>query len=237
MASLRVLALIPARGGSKRVPGKNMRQLGGKRLIEWTFDAALAAARVDRIVLSSDDPDLLAYGRAAKIEVIKRPAVLASDTASSADVALHALDTERAAGREWDALCLLQPTSPFRAPGRIDEGVSLLAGRRDIAAVVGVKEAHPHPFHCFLEAEGGVLSPAAGDAARRAVRTQDLPPAVALTGSFYVIRCDSLRRNGSFVPATTVGLLCNAPGEAIDIDTPADFAKAESFAASLGRSA
>ena len=230
MSDPRVLALVPARGGSKRLPGKNLRPFGGFPLVFWTFAAARAARRIGRIVLSSDDPALLDCAAAsAGIEPLERPAALASDTATSVDVALHALDSEAHAGREWDVLALLQPTSPLRPRGRIDEGLALLAGAERADAVIGVAPAATHPFHCFLAAPDGLLVPAAGDPEARAARSQDLPPAFVLTGSFYAIRPRALRRERRFVPAAAAPLLCGEPGEAIDIDTLEDFAAAEAW--------
>jgi N-acylneuraminate cytidylyltransferase len=227
-----VLALIPARGGSKRLPGKNMRSLGGKPLVEWSFAAARQARLVGRIVLSSDDRELLDCALASPgIEAIERPAALASDTASSVDVALHALHYEAAAGRHWDVLALLQPTSPLRPPGRIDEGLALLAGV-GAAAVVGVTSAPAHPFHVYFEGPGGVLWPAAGTVEQRAARSQELPRAHVLTGSFYAIRTAVLRRERRFIVEGTMPLACNVPGEAIDIDIAADFAAVEAVLAS-----
>lgn len=230
MTQPRILCVVPARSGSKRVIGKNSRLLGGKPLIDWTLDSASSSELIGRVVVSSDDPNLLENSARRGFHTIKRPAHLANDVASSVDVALHALEFEQSQGRDWDIFCLLQPTSPFRAPGRIDEGLSRLVTNKKIPAVVGIAKAIDHPFHCFLEGHGGVLVSAAGDTFGRARRTQELPRAYVLTGSFYGIRTETLRASASFVPAGVVGLLCGLDEEKVDIDTVEDFLEAEKIA-------
>lgn len=234
MTHPRILCVVPARSGSKRVVGKNSRLLGGKPLIDWTLDSASSSELIDRVVVSSDDQDLLKNSARRGFHTIERPASLASDVASSVDVVLHALEFEQSQGREWDILCLLQPTSPFRAPGRIDEGLSRLVKNNKIPAVVGIAKAIDHPFHCFLEGHGGVLVSAAGDALGRSRRTQELPHAYVLTGSFYGVRTETLRASKSFVPAGVVGLVCGLDEEKIDIDTVEDFLEAEEIAMRRG---
>ncbi len=227
---LKTLALIPARAGSKRVPGKNARMLGAKPLVQWTVDAANASRSIGRTLVSTDDADVAQIARNTGISVLDRPAQLAGDHANSVDVALHALDAERDAGREWDALCLLQPTSPFRAPGRIDQGLDLLASTPAAAAVVGVQSPDHHPLHCLVESGDGQLSRVGilGDNGPPS-RSQDLPRAWALTGSFYAIRTASLRAHRSFLPPACLPLECGGPGEDIDIDWPADFDRARAY--------
>ncbi|MFU7527159.1 cytidylyltransferase domain-containing protein [Qipengyuania sp. ASV99] len=227
-----VLALIPARAGSRRVPGKNTRLLGGKPLAVWTFEAALASRAVGKVLLSTDDKELMALAQAQGIAVLERPQDLAGDHASSVDVATHALESERSEGRDWAALCLLQPTSPFRAEGRIDAGLGLLLGNPATAAVVGVAAPSHHPLHCLIEDNNGNVSliETAG-APVASQRSQDLPRAWALTGSFYAIRSAVLREQRSFLPAHCLPLVCDGPGEGIDIDWPTDFDRAEAHLA------
>ena len=217
-----VLALIPARAGSKRAPGKNARMLGGKPLVRWTLDDAIAAKGIGRVLVSTDDQAVSEVATAAGVDVLVRPADLAGDHVTSVDVAIHAIAEERAAGREWDVLCLLQPTSPFRAEGRVDAGLGLLAASPEADAVVGVSAPSHHPAHCLLE-DGGRLVPAT----ELGARSQDLPRAWALTGSFYAIRVEALEKHRSFLPPVTLPLACDAPGEGIDIDWPEDFEAAE----------
>ena len=225
---LKVLALIPARAGSKRVPGKNARLLGGKPLAQWTVDDAMAARGVGRVLVSTDDPQVAAIAHSRGAHVLDRPARLAGDHASSVDAALHALDYENGAGRDWDAVCLLQPTSPFRAAGRIDEGLDFLAKNPNASAIVGAVTPHHHPLQCLIESSGGHLRRVGAPQEQAlAARSQDMPLAWALTGSFYAIRTEVLRAARSFLPPACFPLACDAPGEGIDIDWPADFGRAE----------
>jgi CMP-2-keto-3-deoxyoctulosonic acid synthetase len=128
-----VVALIPAKGRSSRVPGKNLRFLGGRPLVEWTIDAALGAASVSRVIVSTEDGRVALCARRAGAEVLARPEELAEDGKEVGDVVRHAL-----AHFEADALALLLPTSPFRTSRQIDECVSLYLGlgRQTIASSV-----------------------------------------------------------------------------------------------------
>jgi CMP-N-acetylneuraminic acid synthetase len=229
MTQRSVVAVIPARAGSKRLPGKNSLVLGDRRLVEWTVAAALLSKLSNRVILSTDDRHLFKLAVETEgVHGLERPPHLGSDTAASVDVAIHVLDVERAAGREWDVLVLLQPTSPFRAVGRIDEGISLLH-ETGAPAVVGVRPAPIHPWHCFAQNPAGRLEPFVRRPGATERRTQDLPPALCLTGSFYAIESQRLRDTSSFIPEGTVPLMCTEPGEEIDIDTLEDFARAQAF--------
>ncbi|MFO0106485.1 MAG: acylneuraminate cytidylyltransferase family protein, partial [Burkholderiales bacterium] len=136
----RVLALVPARSGSKGLPDKNIRPLGGKPLLAWPIAAALAAQRVDRVIVSTDSAHYADLARAAGADVpFLRPTALASDTAPSIDFILHAVDTLAAADEHYDYLLLLEPTSPLTEASDIDRALSALAAQGASAvAVVGV---------------------------------------------------------------------------------------------------
>ena len=218
---LSVLALIPARGGSKGLPGKNIRPAGGRPLIDFTIAAARAAQCVDRVVLSSDDDEIMRVARDCGCEVpFRRPAELATDEASSIDVVLHALDALPA----HDLVVLLQPTSPLRTAEDID-GACRLMLQRDAQSCVSVTPAEQSPYWMFRLSGDGLLDPLLTDSAR-ASRRQDLPPVYVLNGAVYVARCEGLRRERSFVGPRTVGYVMPAE-RSLDIDTPADF---EAFA-------
>ena len=151
----RVLAVIPARGGSKGVPRKNVRELAGRPLICWTIDAAKNSKYIDRLILSSDDDEIIDMAKAIGCDVpFTRPAALASDTASGADVLCHAVEN---AGEDYDYVVLLQPTSPLRQSGDIDEAVQLCIDRR-LASVVSVAEATKSPYWMFQMKGNGLLS-------------------------------------------------------------------------------
>ena len=222
---MRILALITARGGSKRLPGKNIRLLGGKPLIDWSIDVAKDIPDICDILVSTDDAVIAKVCKDAGACVPwLRPAELATDTASSVDVALHALDWYEAEKGAIDGILLLQPTSPFRTRETIERGIELF-GKHNHQPVLGVSPTHTHPLWT-LKIEGDYLMPFIEDHGLYA-RSQDLPPAYVVNGSFYLITPAELRACRSFVSAKTMPLLIESPQESIDIDTEWDFKMAE----------
>lgn len=232
---MKTLAVIPARGGSKRLPGKNVRNFLGAPLIAWSIRFARALGRFERIVVSTDSEEIAAVARSEGIDIpYLRPDALASDTATSADVVIDILARERQHGRSYDLVALLQPTSPLREPSRWHEAYAHF-DRGGCDAVIGVAPAHPHPFHVFHWEQGGRLAPFV-DARGTELRSQDLPPAVHVAGNMYLVRCSVLEAERTFFPPRTVGVLCDQPCEAIDIDTEADWIAAEALARHYGKS-
>lgn len=218
---MRILALIAARGGSKRLPGKNIRVLGGKPLIVWSIDAARGIPEICDILVSTDDPAIAAVCSEAGAYVPwLRPEGLATDTASSVDVALHALDWYEAEKGPVDGLLLLQPTSPFRTKKTVRKGIELF-GMNGQQYVLGVSPTHAHPMWA-LKMEGGYLVPFMPEHGLE-MRSQDLLPAFVVNGSFYLISPAELRACRSFVGIKTIPLLIESPQEALDIDTEWDF--------------
>jgi CMP-N,N'-diacetyllegionaminic acid synthase len=222
---MRILALIPARGGSKRLPGKNKRPLGGKPLIVWSIDVAKDVPQICDILVSTDDPEIAAVARATgALAPWLRPSELASDTATSVDVALHALHWYESKRGKLDGLLLLQPTSPSRQRETIERGIGLFSegGRRP---VVGVSRTHSHPLLCF-RIEGEVLKPYV-ESEGVSLRSQDLPEAYRVNGAFYLIAPSELIRGKSFFPDGAVPLVVNSQKESLDIDTEFDWRCAE----------
>lgn len=217
----RVLAIIPARGGSKGLPRKNVLPLGGRPLIAWTVRAALDATHVDRVVLSSDDDEIAQAAREAGCEVpFRRPAHLAQDASSTADVVLHAL--QELPGYEW--LVLLQPTSPLRTAQDIDSAISL-CHVHNAPGCVSVTEACQSPYWMYRIDQGMQLQPLLGDDAQHG-RRQDLPPVFVLNGAVYVVRTDDFLRTRRFVgPGTLAHLM--PQDRSIDIDTASDLEAAQ----------
>lgn len=214
----RVLALLTARGGSKRLPRKNVLPLAGKPLIAWTVKAALEARTVDRLILSTDDAEIAAVARDWGCDVpFMRPPALATDEASSMDVIWHALDM---AGEGFDDLVLLQPTSPLRQASDIDACVTLRADR-DAHAVVSVSAPDKPLSHFGF---------AAGDGSFSRLDPALLPQSglCVLNGAVYAADIARLCATGSFYAADT---LCFAmPADrSIDIDTRQDFLVAEAL--------
>jgi CMP-N,N'-diacetyllegionaminic acid synthase len=224
---MKILALITARGGSKRLPGKNIRILGDKPLIVWSIDVAKDIPEVCDILVSTDDT-LIATEciKAGALVPWLRPAELATDTASSVDVALHALAWYENEVGPVDGLLLLQPTSPFRTKETMRNGIGLF-GEHGLQPVLGVSPTHAHPMWT-LKMDGEYLVPFMQDHGF-GTRSQDLPPAFVVNGSFYLITPADLRTRRSFVGTKTIPLLVDSPQESLDIDTEWDFKMAEAI--------
>ena len=222
---MRVIAIIPARGGSKGVPGKNLALLGGRPLIARTVAAAHASGAVDAVFVSTDCSRIAAAAAAAGARVIERPAELSGDAASSESALLHALDALAAAGESApDAVLFLQCTSPFTSAADL-RGLHALFEREaaDVALTVA-------PFHGFVWRPGtdGALNAVNHEAARR-LRRQDRPAEVLETGAAYLLRAEGLRRHGHRFFGKVVGYPVD-PRTALEIDDPVDLARARSLA-------
>lgn len=200
----RILALIPARGGSKGLPRKNVLPVAGRPLIAWTISQALSSESVGAVVVSTDDSEIADVAARFGAEVpFMRPDELATDTSPSIDAVLHALDALAAHGREFDMIALLEPTSPLRAADDIDRAVSLLMAHPDADAVVSVGQVHTeHPAIMKRLEDDRLVSyiPVVSDATRR----QELAAAYFPYGVVYLSRVDSLRRSRSFYPERTI---------------------------------
>ena len=234
---LRVLGLIPARGGSKGVARKNVRLLGGRPLLQYTADSAMAATRLARVVLSTEDAEIAEVGRRCGLDVpFRRPADLARDDTPMLSVVQHALRAMTSAGEDYDAVCLLQPTSPLRTAEEIDACISLLetSGADSVVTVLPIPDSY-HPFWAYLQAPDGTIRLSTG-AAEPITRRQDLPPAVHREGSIYVALASTVLAGNSLYGARTVGYLVRRPTR-LNIDTDEDWRQAEQLfmAAVAGR--
>jgi N-acylneuraminate cytidylyltransferase/CMP-N,N'-diacetyllegionaminic acid synthase len=229
----RILAVIPARGGSKRLPRKNIRPLAGLPLIAWTIRTAIAARIFDEVLVSTDDTEIadIAIRFGASVPGL-RPRELSTDTATSVDVVLHALSKYEAEHVTFKSVMLLQPTSPFRSVETIRRAVRLHEHAGN-PPVVSLCPAKAHPAWCFLVDSEGCMSGYAGDGTRLG-RAQDLPPVYQLNGSVYLATVDDLRNERSFIGSRTQALLVTKPEESIDIDDAWDWQLAECIAAGLG---
>lgn len=213
------LIIIPARGGSKGIPHKNIADLGGRPLIAYTIDAALAVAPANRIILSTDDPAIAETARRQGLPVpYMRPAELATDTAGSREVILDAMDWADSQGMSYDCVVLLQPTSPLRTPDDIIRSIELFTDGVDMVA--SVKEAASNPYYnCYETDSDGFMTISKGDGLL--TRRQDAPPAYEFNGAVYVINPGSIRQMpmGRF-PRRIPYLM---PDErSVDIDKPID---------------
>jgi len=222
---MKILALITARGGSKRIPGKNIRSLGGKPLIMWSIDTVTGISEIADILVSTDDNAIAEIAQTAGALVPwLRPIELASDTASSVDVAMHALDWYEGKRCKVDGLLLLQPTSPFRSRETVRRGLELFRTHEG-RAVIGVSHAESHPLWCF-RLKGNALEPFFNEGGLH-LRSQDLPAAYVVNGAFYLIAPNVLRSSRSFFCRDMVPLVIDDPVESIDIDTEWDWQVAE----------
>ncbi len=216
---MKPLIIIPARGGSKGIPKKNIAMLDGRPLIDYTIKAALATAAPCQIILSTDSEEIASVARDCGLDTpYRRPAELATDTAGSREVMLDAMDWAGKEGREYDAVVLLQPTSPLRKPEDIAGAMALYDDSIDM--VVSVAEARSNPYYnCFEADADGFLHVSKGDGL--CTRRQDVPPAFEYNGAVYVINPRSIREMplGEF-PRRVPYLM---PAErSVDIDTPID---------------
>jgi N-acylneuraminate cytidylyltransferase len=217
-----VIAIIPARGGSVGVPRKNLQQVAGRTLVARAVHAARAAASIHAVVVSTDDEEIAVEARSAGAEVIARPTELATATASSESALLHALTAH---AEPPVIVVFLQATSPFIDPADLDAAVArVAAGEADV-----VFAAVATPVFLWRPTGAGGWEGVNHDAALRP-RRQDLPPQVAETGAFYVMRAEGFERArhrffGRVEPQLTDERF------AIDIDTPADLALATALGA------
>jgi CMP-N-acetylneuraminic acid synthetase len=222
---MQALGVIPARGGSKGVPGKNLRVLGGRPLLAYTADAARHARRLGRTVLSTDDAAIAAAGRALGLDVpFTRPAALAADDTPMLPVLVHAVDEMSRAGFTADTVVLLQPTSPLRTGAHVDAALALLesTGADSVVTVVEV----PHQFSpvSVMALDGGRLRPYLPGPA--VTRRQDKPRVFARNGpAVLAVRVATLRA-GSLYGDDCRPLLMD-PEASVDVDGPADFDYAE----------
>lgn len=220
--SSKVICIIPARGGSKGIPHKNIRPLGGKPLIAHTIEAALGAARVDDVYVSTDDGSIAAVSLGCGAKVIDRPGELSGDTASSESALLHALDTLESGGVDIDLVVFLQCTSPFRTPEDIEGAISMLRAE-DADSLLSVV-----PSHKFLwEMRNGEAVSINYDYRSRP-RRQDMVPQYAENGSIYIYRPWVLRELGSRLGGK-ISMFIMSEDQWLDIDTEKDWQLAEQY--------
>ncbi len=217
MSNQRIVALIPARGGSKGIPRKNIKPLLGKPLLAYAIDAAKASPYIDTIVVSTDDEEIAAVARAHGAEAIMRPAELASDAAPMIPVMQQVLETLKQAGREHELVVLLQPTSPLRTGADITAALDQWkAGGYD--SMLGLSLLYEHRFE---EREPGVVEPVVKERKNR----QERKPTMIENGFIYITPA-ALLAEGRIL-GDRVGYYSVPKERWIDIDDPVDFFVAE----------
>jgi N-acylneuraminate cytidylyltransferase/CMP-N,N'-diacetyllegionaminic acid synthase len=231
----RILALIPARGGSKGLKGKNTKILSGKPLIAWPIQVAQASQYVDKVVVSTDAENIAEIARQYQADVpFMRPALLASDTASSFDVIKHAIETLASEGEEFDYLLLLEPTSPLTQTRDIDLAIERLVNHSDNAkAIVGVcANEEGHPAFSIKVDQQGFLHPFQDSF--QVLRRQELPSCFRYEGSLYCSDIKTLMQEQSFYHQATIGYLV-PKWQAFEIDDLTDFVCIEAIMNNLTR--
>lgn len=225
-----ILAVIPARAGSKGLPRKNVLPFAGKPLIAWTIEQARESELVDRVIVSTDGDEIADVAQAYGAEVpFRRPAALASDTASSIDVILHAIDQVGQSGSQFSIVALLEPTSPLRDIADIDGAIRKLLSTPDAESIVGVAEVEGmHPAFVLRE-KNGYLEPYLGVPAT-GLRRQVIEPLLFLEGSIYVAYVESLRKRRTFYHERTIGWPV-AKYKSVEIDDMCDLIVAEALLA------
>lgn len=224
---LRTIGLIPARGGSRRIPRKNLRLLGGRPLLAHTVEVARRARRLAGLVLSTDDEEIAALGRTLGVAVpfVRPPELAASDTPMLATVQ-HALRWLEAAGERVDAVCLLQPTAPFRTADQIDGCIDLLErANHDAVVTIVPVPAEYHPDWAYRRRPDGTLRLWTGG--RDPVsRRQDLEIAYCRSGDVYVTRRDAILVQGSLYGSSVAGYPID-PAGTVNLNDPDDWERAE----------
>jgi CMP-N-acetylneuraminic acid synthetase len=231
---MKVLGLVPARGGSQGIPRKNTRFLAGRPLLAYTADAAGKARRLSRVVLSTEDPEIAEIGQRCGLEVpFLRPAELARDESPMLPVVQHALRWLEERGDQFDAVCLLQPSSPLRRYEDIDACVTMLEDKNADAVVTVLPiplEYNPH--WAYFECRDGCIHVSTGEFAP-ITRRQDLPPAYYREGSVYVTRRDVVLKQNSLFGRTLLGYKVDR-SRSVNLDTPEDWNRAEALLAATG---
>lgn len=214
-----ILGLITARGGSKGIPGKNMRMLGGKPLIQWSIEAAQGSSFIDELVVSSDSAEILALSETLNCRTLNRPKHLAQDETSSMETITHAINE---LSQAYDYLILLQPTSPFRTTSDIDGILQEAVGNGD-DIMVSVCRLKTHPMFIYEIIDGKLRS---FQPQKEQLRRQDMPPVYVHNGALYVAKIPLLISEKTFNLPQTKAYITHGNIN-IDIDTPDDLQFAE----------
>ncbi len=224
MSKLRILAIVPARGGSKGIPRKNLADLCGRPLIAWsiaTANALLEQGTVDDAIVSTDDPEIAEVSRSHGATVpFLRPAELANDTAKAIAYVNHALDFMEGQGREFDAVMILQPTAPVRDPLAIDTAVKRFADGTSQSMISCYQEDYINDLVSYNDDGSGYLQPRRTDH-NAGVRRQEHGPMMVRNGALYVTRTPYIRETGSLVCDRPM-LMTMRRIDSFNIDTPDD---------------
>jgi CMP-N,N'-diacetyllegionaminic acid synthase len=222
----RVIAVIPARGGSKSVPGKNIRLLGGKPLLVWSIEVAQQVSEIDRVIVSTDDAEIASVSRAHGVEVYARPLHLATDEALVIDALKDLLRTLQAEGEALEWVILLEPTCPLRTPDDVRACLKLVTqGVYDSVATFKDAELNPHRAWRLVQGVPEVFIAGAVPWLPR----QKLPKAYQLNGAVYVFRANLLERETKSLLVGKLGAVLMPRERSQDIDDSVDFTIVEAL--------
>jgi len=212
-----ILAIIPARGGSKGIPRKNIKIIAGKPLIVWTIEEAKKSKYIDRLILSSEDVEIIRVAKEWGCEVpFIRPKELAQDETPGIEPVIHAINT---LSEKYDYVCLLQPTSPLRKVENIDDCIEKCI-KNDADSCVSVTEVDKHPYWMYEIGKNEELISLFPD--KSITRRQDLPKVFALNGAIYISTCQQILKQKKLITEKTYGYIMNK-NNSIDIDEEMDF--------------
>lgn len=218
------LFVIPARGGSKGIPGKNIRLLNSKPLIQYSIEYALQFVPASQICISTDSREIAKVAGDCGVPVsFIRPEQLASDHSGTYEVLMHALEHHQP-GKEWKNLVLLQPTSPFREKRHLEEAMAEMSDELDMVVSVSLSKNNPY-FNLFEEDKEGFLQ--VSKKTEGITRRQDAPEVYAYNGSIYIIRVGAFFEYPGFASFQKIRKYVMEPEYSIDLDTPRDWAYAE----------
>lgn len=218
----KILAIIPAREGSKRLPGKNYMNLYGKPLIQWTIESAINSQYISEIVLTSNDQSVLNIGDSfEQIACLKRSDDLSDDSTSSVEVVLDVLDSYS----DFDFFILLQPTSPLRTEHHIDKALKNVV-ETNVRSCVSLCKSIESPYLMYKLADKGHIQPILGTQNTSSLRSQDLPDSYILNGAIYINNVSNFILTKEFVGEDTIPFIMDSDSS-IDIDTMEDFQMAE----------
>lgn len=211
------LAIIPARGGSKRLPRKNVLEIGGKPLIAWSIDAAIKSSYIDKVIVTSDDAEILEIAQHHGADIVKRPIKLAKDTATTYDAIKHTVENVE----KYDYIILLQPTSPLRNEQHIDEAINLLHVKQ-ADAIVSVCKMEHSPLWSNVLPEDGDMSFFIRDEIKNR-RSQDLSDYYRLNGAIYICKTENFLDEKTFFIKKNIFAYKMKRKNSIDIDEEIDF--------------
>ena len=222
----KVLGLIPARGASKRLPRKNLRQINGKPLIYWSIAGAQESKYIDSVVVSTEDIEVKQYSYRQGVDcVVDRPPSLAQDESRSIDVVLHAVDVLAKQGKEYEYVMLLQPTSPLRTSKHIDDALKLMSAKKATVVVSVCETEHPVSWMGYLSKD--LMMDEFLDSLKTDLANDSDRESYQINGAIYLLKISALIKQKIPFPTPGAFAYIMKRADSVDIDTQLDFDFAE----------